>query len=34
MGKLRKWEKVVEPIIKYKRESSSLGYPLEFFLEL
>jgi hypothetical protein len=34
MGKFRKWEKVIEPIVKYSRNSSPLCYPLDFFYEL
>jgi hypothetical protein len=30
MSKFRKWEKVIEPIVKYSRNSSPLGYPLDF----
>lgn len=30
----RKWEKVIEPLVKYNRDSSDLGYPLNFFYEL
>ncbi len=33
-NRFRKWEKVVEPIVKYNRNSSPLGYPLDFFYEL
>lgn len=31
MSKFRKWDKVVEPIVKYSRNSSQMGYPLDFF---
>ncbi len=34
MGNFRKWEKVIEPIVKYSRSSSALCYPLDFFYEL
>ena len=30
----RKWEKVVEPLVKYDRDSSEMGYPLTFFYQL
>ena len=32
--KYRKWEKVVEPLEKYNRDSCDIGYPLDFFFEL
>jgi hypothetical protein len=32
--KYRKWEKVIDPLIKYDRGRSELGYPLGFFFEL
>ena len=32
--KYRKWEKVVEPLVKYNRGNCDLGYPLDFFYEL
>jgi hypothetical protein len=34
IGKFRKWEKVIDPIIKYSRRTSPLCYPLDFFYEL
>jgi hypothetical protein len=27
--KYRKWEKVIDPLLRFNRSSSELGYPLE-----
>lgn len=34
LQRVRKWEKVVEPLVRYNRDSSDLGYPLHFFCRL
>ena len=34
LQKKREWKNVIAPLIKFNRNTTSLGYPIDFFIHL